>query len=451
VSIFAVAACGKDVTAPSVKAIPTKIVAVSPVFLQGRVGSSVSDRPSVVVLDQNGNPMSGVAVQFTGKQEIGTLSGTNVVTDASGRATLGEWILSTTSGTNLVIASAGIPAVTFSAAGTAGPPATLFKQDGDDQFAFPKSTLLTPPSVLVRDAYGNPVAGAQVSFEVTGGGGSIQTSSVTSDGGGVARLFGWTLGGSGVQTLTAAVEGLPPVKFTATVFESPCGSVPLVVGASSPLADLESFGCALSDGRRANFYAITVATAGLYEFKSQSTTLNGVVTLALPNGTPVADASTPAASTSRFRAYLKEGQYVLRVASLSSAQFGTYQIGFTETKSIETGCEDVFLAFDTKVSQVLQKGDCEPQKSVYADSYRVFVEAGGQVEVTMASNEVDNAILVSDPTGGYITSTSSSSNETGEYAARVKFTASKSGYYFVLATTEYFSGNYTLIVQRPKP
>ena len=76
------------------------------------------------------------------------------------------------------------------------------------------------PAVVVRDAGGTPVAGASVTFAVTGGG-ALTGAEATTGADGIATVGSWTLGGSaGTNTLKATVgaEGVSgnPVTFTAT-------------------------------------------------------------------------------------------------------------------------------------------------------------------------------------------------------------------------------------------
>lgn len=72
------------------------------------------------------------------------------------------------------------------------------------------------PTVVVRDAAGRVVAGAVVTFQVTAGGGSVSSSTVTTNNSGTASVT-WTLGPEpGVNTLVATVPGLDPVTFTVT-------------------------------------------------------------------------------------------------------------------------------------------------------------------------------------------------------------------------------------------
>jgi hypothetical protein len=68
-------------------------------------------------------------------------------------------------------------------------------------------------AVIVRDAAGNPVPGAQVAWAVTSGGGSI-TSPTTTDAAGVARTQ-WVLGASTAPQTAQATVGTSTVRFTA--------------------------------------------------------------------------------------------------------------------------------------------------------------------------------------------------------------------------------------------
>jgi hypothetical protein len=57
------------------------------------VGATVATAPSVVVRDQNGNPMSNVSVTFSVTGGGGSATGLTTTTDGSGVATVGSWTL----------------------------------------------------------------------------------------------------------------------------------------------------------------------------------------------------------------------------------------------------------------------------------------------------------------------------------------------------------------------
>jgi Bacterial Ig-like domain (group 1) len=78
----------------------------------------VSERPSVIVRDQAGQPVAGARVTFSVETGGGTVTGGNATTDASGIATVGSWTLGPSSGSNTLVARTGnLPTVTFTASG----------------------------------------------------------------------------------------------------------------------------------------------------------------------------------------------------------------------------------------------------------------------------------------------------------------------------------------------
>ena len=71
------------------------------------------------------------------------------------------------------------------------------------------------PSVLVRDADGDPMAGVSVAFAVSGGNGVVTGGAQVTNESGIATVGAWTLGTTtGVNTLSATVSALAPVTFT---------------------------------------------------------------------------------------------------------------------------------------------------------------------------------------------------------------------------------------------
>ncbi len=197
-----------------------KIAAKSGNGQSATVGTAVSIAPSVVVTDGYGNPDSGVSVAFAASGD-GTVSPLEVTTDAFGIATVDSWTLGTSVGSNTLKATAagltGSP-VTFSATGTVGAAKNIDANSVLTQSASVGTAVGTPPSVVVTDAHGNPVAGVSVGFAVASGGGSVTAPTVTTNSSGVASV-GWTLGTTaGSNALTATAAGLTgsPVTFSAT-------------------------------------------------------------------------------------------------------------------------------------------------------------------------------------------------------------------------------------------
>lgn len=187
-------------------------------------GYAVATAPAVRITDSHGNPVAGVSVTFGVASGGGSISGpATVQTNASGIATVGGWILGTLAGANSLSATSGAIAgspATFTATGTAPVPASITINAGNNQTASVAAAVATAPSVVVRDVNSNPINGANVTFAVTSGGGSITGSAtVTTNASGIATVGGWTLGttaGSNNNTLSATVGALPAATFTAS-------------------------------------------------------------------------------------------------------------------------------------------------------------------------------------------------------------------------------------------
>ncbi len=187
------------------------------------VNTAVATAPSVIVTDAYGNPVSGVGVTFAVTGGGGSLTGATPTTNASGIATLGSWTLGTVAGANTMTATSGTlggSPVPFSAIGTAGTPTQMSVNAGNNQTAQINTTLPTAPSVLVQDAFNNPVPGFTVNFSTAAGnnGGLTAPLAPATDVSGIATVGSWVTG-SVVKndTLTASGTGVPTVTFVATV------------------------------------------------------------------------------------------------------------------------------------------------------------------------------------------------------------------------------------------
>jgi hypothetical protein len=182
-------------------------------------GTAVATRPAARVTDRHGNPIGGQTVTFAVTGGGGTITGPNAVaTDGQGIATIGGWTLGSALGTNTLTAlHPSTPPLVFIASGVTGPPASVTAQAGMNQTVTVMGAVPVPPQVLVRDAQGNPVQGADVTFAVATGGGTVSGAAQTTNVQGIATVGTWILGPTvGQQTLSATVGNLQPVFFAAT-------------------------------------------------------------------------------------------------------------------------------------------------------------------------------------------------------------------------------------------
>ena len=200
--------------------VPTgaQMVATAGNHQEAPVGRLVPVAPAVVVRDAAGVGVPGVVVTFAVASGGGSVVGSRQVTDATGIATVGGWFLGPLPGTNsLTASSAGLTPVTFTATAVAGMPVSMVAVSQTTQTAPVGTNVTDPPSVIVRDAQGAPVAGVAVTFTVTAGGGSVVGSPDTTNANGVATLTSWKLGPVvGPNTVSATSPGLPSVTFNAT-------------------------------------------------------------------------------------------------------------------------------------------------------------------------------------------------------------------------------------------
>jgi invasin-like protein/Big-like domain-containing protein len=231
--IFAADAFAPATTPPIALGVgaPSSIGGVTGDDQTATVGEAVPVDPAVMVLDADGNPLSGIPVTFTVTRGGGTVSENTPVTGDDGVATVGEWKLGRSAGANTLSAAvagqdlAGSPVV-FSATGVPGPvsaaqsavtadPANISASNGASA-----STI----TVTVRDGFGNPLSGVDVTLAVNGSGHDLVQPSGPTDERGVAtgRLSATTVG---TRTVSATAGGVA-IEQTATV----------TVGAGAPSA-----------------------------------------------------------------------------------------------------------------------------------------------------------------------------------------------------------------------
>jgi len=186
------------------------------------VGTAVARVPAVRVRSTDDQPMSGVAVEWAVTLGDGTAAATTTRTDADGIASAGGWTLGPRIGENWLTATVeGAPPVRFTAEGTPGAPAALAPVVGALTAAV--GTVVEPsPRVRVTDRDGNSVPNVVVTFSATTGEGTVTGAVASTNASGQASVGAWRLGTrSGVNALTATVEGLAPLVLEVTAHAGP--------------------------------------------------------------------------------------------------------------------------------------------------------------------------------------------------------------------------------------
>ena len=121
-------------------------------------------------------------------------------------------------GNAVITAQSGSSGGQMTVSVTVGAPATVIIYAGNSQTGDVGSQLPDPLCTNVRDAAGNLIIGAVVTYTVASGGGQLAApTSPPTDLTGIATSGRWTLGGTvGTQTVTASSGSAVPVTFSAT-------------------------------------------------------------------------------------------------------------------------------------------------------------------------------------------------------------------------------------------
>lgn len=207
----------------------------------GTVGTILPAPLEVQANDRLGNPVSDAVVDFDVTQGNGTVV-SPVTTDGAGRGST-LWTLGTTAGVaHQVVASVPNSGATvdFRATATADEPSAIAKVSGDGQSRFANATLRDSIVAAVVDQFGNRLAGHDVTFTVTSGGGAVSPVLVTSGSDGRAAAE-WTLGPDlGTQTVEATSGAFPAAVFTAEAVQSEFNIVIRYFGESTPTASQQA-------------------------------------------------------------------------------------------------------------------------------------------------------------------------------------------------------------------
>jgi Bacterial Ig-like domain (group 1) len=180
-------------------------------------GTPLPEPVNCIVKDGQGNLLSGIPVSFSDNGAGGTFSANPVNTNSSGKASVG-YTTPTKSGTVKITASvAGVTPVTISEKNMAGPAAAVNIVSGNNQTGNPGTTLPKALEVSVTDQYSNPVSGVSVGFSDGGAGGTLSSSSVTTNLQGTASVTYTLPGMAETVNVSASVTGPTPAVFTETV------------------------------------------------------------------------------------------------------------------------------------------------------------------------------------------------------------------------------------------
>ncbi|MEX2473152.1 MAG: Ig-like domain-containing protein, partial [Gemmatimonadota bacterium] len=306
-------------------------------------GSAVEIPPAVLVTDQHGNPVPGVAVTFTVTSGGGVVDpSTPVSTNTDGIAAVTSWTLGTEAGTNTLDAVVdgldGSP-VTFTAVGEPGLAGHLAMVTHPSSSVTAGQPFAQQPVVELRDDLDNPVetAGVLVSSAIQSGpGGSLGgTTTVATDENGRATFTDLAISGTaGTYRLRFNADNVTGVESEDIV---------VVAGAAADLA-IET-----GDGQTATVgTTVPVAPAVRVEDEFGNPVADVLVTFtpsgtgSVTGGTPTTDADGIAAVGSWTLGETAEAESDTLTATVDGV--GSVEFVATATAGAATGAESTIAA-----------------------------------------------------------------------------------------------------------
>jgi Bacterial Ig-like domain (group 2) len=199
-----VGACGGSGSTALSTPPPTTTLTIS--FPTNPLPSGTSTQATAYVTPPSGTPTPATDVTWgISNPSVATISATGLITGKLAGTSL---IQATSAG---LTAKLGITVVP-------GAPTAVIIYQGNGQQAVAGTQVSDPLCTNVKDAAGNLIIGAVVTYTVMTGGGTIaEPTSPKTANDGIARSGLWTLGfGSATQTVLATAPGATPVTFTAS-------------------------------------------------------------------------------------------------------------------------------------------------------------------------------------------------------------------------------------------
>ncbi|HEX2081778.1 MAG TPA: hypothetical protein VHG08_29000 [Longimicrobium sp.] len=297
-------------------------------------------------------------------------------------------------------------------------PTTVVAASATTQTAVVGTAVAEAPAVRVTDQQGQPLAGAAVTFVVTGGGGTLTGSSATTNAQGVATAGAWTLGPeAGQNTVTATVGSLAPVQFVATAQ----ARTPTTLTALTPTTQTGSINRSVDQAPRV-------------QVKDQ---------LGVPMRDVIVTFAVTAGGGSIFRPTVHTDEsghadvisWTLGPApgvnTLTASVPGVAPVTFTATAIDPCTVATVYTPM-TLVFGNLTLRDCK-QGSFYVDFYFMTLGTAQAISLRMSSGEVDSWLEVYDADGDIV-----ALNDEGPQAPDAEVNVfAPAGNYFLAATTFY--------------
>lgn len=210
---------------------PDSIIGLAGNLQVGAAGSVLAESLSVKVIDRFGNGVAGVPVTWQSLAGAGSVSASSATTSGLGVARAAWTLGPRLDSIQVASASSGsLPPVTFSATPEMPASAMISAAGGDTQTGVVGGLLPVDLAVQVKLANSTPVQGARVVWSVRSGGGIVIPFESLTDTLGQSRAALRLGTVTGVDSVSATVNGIGSVTFVSTARAGPPASILLVSG-----------------------------------------------------------------------------------------------------------------------------------------------------------------------------------------------------------------------------
>ena len=231
--------------------------------------------------------------------------------------------------------------------------------------------------------------------------------------------------------MVARAGELASEPFTARAVTPPFGCAPsdALLTQADVQAELTALSCQGTDGRPLDAYTVVVTRPGAYVFTLTSLEFDTDIELRGAGLAELARNENGARTAkSEIKALLPQGTYTLVVSSSKLGAGGRYALASRPASSDLENCEEAYIVRGTTVRGVVYGTDCIVAPNEYADRFRIYLEAGSQVEIRVDDYSYSGPNVRIVGPNGSVAEAGAGAN----YLTTLNYQAPVNGYYTVL-------------------
>jgi hypothetical protein len=275
-------------------------------------------------------------------------------------------------------------------------PETLEIEAGNNQNGSTGEPLPEMLRVVVTGSDGQPFTGATVRWDVVSREAQVSPATSITDNAGAASTT-VTLGSSaGAVVVSATVDGLTAVSFSATAIVACDVIEPYAIG-TTVTGTLSADDCRVADGSRVDRFSFTLTQTESIRFTQSSTVMNPFLGLDDAAGNPIAfhDDVSATDRSSRMRVFLAAGSYVLSPSGFATTDLGDYTLASETATDAVGGCGffETWVTRGVQLTQELTTTDCQLTdqggNSYHVDLYFMYLREGETLTVSQTSAALD--------------------------------------------------------------